>query len=79
MAIAAPNITTGGRLDDWTPEAFIARMRAGRAVGGSPMPWENYRGMTDADLESIYLYLQSVPPSDRDTGPTHRPAGWRPE
>lgn len=79
MEIVAPNITTGGVLENWTKEIFMTRMRGDRAVEGSNMPWENYRGMTDEDLESIYLYLQSVEPSDNDVGPQHRPSDWEPE
>lgn len=79
MEIVAPNITTGGVLENWTEQTFISRMRGSRAVEGSNMPWENYRGMTDEDLESIYLYLQSVESSDNDVGPQHRPADWEPE
>lgn len=74
MEIVAPNITTGGVLQNWTKDTFILRMRGERAIEGSIMPWENYRGMTDEDLESIYVYLQSVEPSDHDVGPQHRPA-----
>lgn len=78
MEIVAPNITPGGVIEGWSKEAFISRMRGERAVEGSIMPWENYRGMTDDDLESIYVYLQSVERSDNDVGPQHRPAGWEP-
>jgi hypothetical protein len=34
--------------------------------------------MTDADIRSLFRYLKSLPPTARDTGPTHRPKGWKP-
>lgn len=69
-----PNLTshpTGitGRLDE---DAFVARMRAGRVYPYSIMPWEQLSRMTDADLRSVYRYLRSLPPVDRDVGPTFR-------
>ena len=42
------------------------------------MPWENFAEMTDADLRSLFRYLKSLPPVAHDTGPSHRPAGWKP-
>lgn len=43
---------------------FIETIRTGRA-GGRPlnpvMPYNNYKGMTDADLKDIFAYLQSQP------------------
>lgn len=70
----APNLTphptsvTAG----WTKEQFMTRFRTGRVYAASPMPWETYRNMTDVDLESIWLHLQSLPPHDNDTGPSRR-------
>lgn len=76
----APNLTshpTGvtGRLDE---DAFVARMRAGRSLPTSRMPWENVQRMDDVDLRSIYRYLRSLPAADHDTGPTWRDKDWRP-
>lgn len=73
-----PNLTshpTGvtGKLDE---DAFLARIRAGRAHTTSIMPWENFGQATDADLRSVYRYLKSLPPVDNDQGPTYRPVGW---
>jgi hypothetical protein len=82
MEMNAPNLTPSvqyGRLSGWTEEQFMARIRAGRAFKSSPMPWESFRLMTDADLISIFRYLQSLPPVDRDVGPTYRKTGWKPE
>lgn len=73
-----PNLTshpTGitGKLDE---DAFVVRMRGGRAHLTSIMPWENIGQSTDDDLRSVYRYLASLPPIDNDKGPTYRPVGW---
>ena len=34
------------------------------------MPWNAFARMTDDDLRAIYRYLKSVPPVDRDPGPS---------
>ena len=75
FGIIAPNITPwekGGRLGVWTEDQFVERMRGGRAYAGSKMAWEAFAGMTDNDLRSIYRYLQTVPVSERDTGPVRQ-------
>lgn len=77
----APNLTPdpkSGRIAAWDEETFVTRFRGGRAFTGSHMPWENYAEMTDTDLRSLFRYLKSLPPVARDTGPSHRPAGWKP-
>jgi mono/diheme cytochrome c family protein len=82
MEINAPNLTPSKRygvLANWDEAAFIARIRAGRAIKNSIMPWEDFRLMTDVDLASIYRYLKSLTPVDRAVGPTYRPKGWKPE
>lgn len=74
-----PNLTshaTGitGKLDE---DAFVERLRSGRTHASSIMPWENFGTATDVDLRSVYRYLRSLPPVDRDEGPTYRPVGWK--
>ncbi len=81
MEYAPPNLTahpTGvtGRLDE---EAFVLRMRQGRAHASSIMPWEGIAATSDEDLRLVYRHLRSLPPVDRDTGPTYRPVGWTPD
>lgn len=69
---SAPNLTrhpTTGRLGTLTEDAFVARFRMGRLIPGSPMPWQDYLGLSDDDLRSIYRYLATLPPVERDTGP----------
>jgi mono/diheme cytochrome c family protein len=82
MEINAPNLTPSnrfGHIAQWSQDAFIGRFRAGRALKWSDMPWENFRLMTDSDLASLYLYLRSLPPVDRNVGPSYRPKGWKPD
>ncbi len=69
-----PNLTshpTGmtGRLSE---DAFIARIRAGRAYVASIMPWEDFGRLRESDLRSVYRYLKKLPPVDNDVGPTYR-------
>ena len=73
----APNLTqhATGIINGWSKDQFITRVRNGRVYAGSPMPWESYRNMTDADLESIYMYLTSLEPADNDIGPTRAKKG----
>ena len=54
---------------NWTEEQFMRAIRKGKYKGleGSrdllpPMPWQVYRGMTDADLKAIFAYLQTTKP-----------------
>lgn len=54
-------------LKDWTREEFIARFKQHAetrdVLAGeyTPMNWNAYAGMTEADLGSIYDYLRIVP------------------
>lgn len=78
--VIAPNLTpdpeTGVLAGYSTPAEFIDRFRkVGRTTKGSPMPWDNFKRMTDADLESIFLYLKSIPPVKHKTGPSRRLKG----
>lgn len=60
-----PDRNTG--LGIWTEDMFIKAIRTGRHYGVSrpilpPMPWFNYRHMTDEDLKAVFAYLRSIPP-----------------
>ncbi|MEM6996034.1 MAG: hypothetical protein AAF721_36340 [Myxococcota bacterium] len=77
-SIFAPNLTphaTAGALTGVSEDDFIRRMRAPRMYTASPMPWENFRSMTDGDLRSIYRHLASLPASPRDVGPAYQSGG----
>jgi mono/diheme cytochrome c family protein len=64
-----PDPETG--IGRWTMEQFVQRFKAiadadeaSLALNGrqnTEMPWRDYGGMTKADLEAIFTYLQSVP------------------
>jgi mono/diheme cytochrome c family protein len=60
----AANLTPAG-LGRWTQADFVRAIREGRRPDGSAvnefMPWRAYGAMTDAELESLSLYLRSVP------------------
>jgi hypothetical protein len=51
-------------LSGWSLSDFIGAMRngvnpQGHAIDPKFMPWLGYRNMTDAELESIWLYLRA--------------------
>lgn len=59
-----PDADTG--LGQWTLRDFVSTIRTGRHMGRGrpvlpPMPVPVYNNMTDADLEAVYRYLQSIP------------------
>jgi len=71
---APPNLTsdpTTGRLARFTEDAFVERMRAGRAYPGSPMPWQSFQRLDEDDLRAIYRYLKTVPPAVNEVGPPY--------
>lgn len=62
------NITTGGVVAGWSEADFIQTIRTGVDPSGhiliDEMPWKRYAGMTDGDLQAIWMFLQSVPPME---------------
>jgi hypothetical protein len=60
-----PDTNTG--IGIWTEEMFIKTLRTGKHWGVSrdilpPMPWFNYREMTDDDLKAVFAFLRSIKP-----------------
>jgi len=60
-----PDRVTG--LGKWTTRTFTDTIQTGRHLGRGrpilpPMPIPMYKNFTDADLDAIFSYLQSVPP-----------------
>ena len=60
-----PDQNTG--LGIWTEDMFIRAMREGKHMGTSrpilpPMPWQNFRNLTDDDLKAIFAFLRTLPP-----------------
>ena len=59
-----PDKETG--LGDWTAQTFVDTIRSGRVMAKGrqllpPMPFPALQNMTDADLASIFAYLQTLP------------------
>jgi mono/diheme cytochrome c family protein len=67
-----PNITpaAGSALSKFPDRAtFIARFRNGGVhYAGSPMPWESYARMSEADLGALYEYLHTLAPQPGPVG-----------
>jgi mono/diheme cytochrome c family protein len=68
-------------LGKWTEEMFISTMRTGRHQGKGrpllpPMPYWMLGALDDADLGSVFAYLQSLPPvQNRVPAPVDPPDG----
>jgi len=60
-----PDSATG--LGSWNESMFIKAIRTGKDMGEGrailpPMPWPEYRKMTDEDLSAIFAFLRTLPP-----------------
>ena len=79
VRIVAPNITTGGRLKDSTPEQVAGAIRHGVAASGRPlvfMPSAEWQEMSDTDVAALIAFMQQLPPSDHQPPPLEvRPVG----
>ena len=65
VACVSPNLTpdaTTGHVVNWTREKFIERMKQGRIIPASDMPWTEFKGFSDNDLKAIWAYLQTLKP-----------------
>lgn len=65
----APNLTTAGRLGNWTEEEFVTAMRTGVTPGGRTldpafMPWESFGKFEDDELRGLWMYLQTAAPGE---------------
>jgi mono/diheme cytochrome c family protein len=70
-APAGTDLTRSGPLSGWSLSDFIGTMRngvnpQGHAIDPKFMPWLGYRNMTDAELETIWLYLRSLRAGKRE-------------
>ncbi|KAA3660146.1 MAG: cytochrome C [Chloroflexi bacterium] len=58
------NLTMGGDLQNWSEDNFFTALRTGVTPDGnqldSEMPWQNYAGMSDTELEALWAQLNSV-------------------
>jgi hypothetical protein len=60
-----PDKETG--LGNWTEEMFVKAIRTGMHLGAAgrpilpPMPWPEFRNMTDDDLKAVFAFLKTIP------------------
>jgi hypothetical protein len=60
-----PDKETG--IGNWTEEMFLGVFRKGLHMGAEgrpvlpPMPWQEYRNMTDDDLKAVFAFLKTIP------------------
>lgn len=70
----APNITSAGRINQWSDTELARAIREGLRPDGTligpPMPFSAYRGLSDADLAAVVAYLRTVPAVQNDTPPS---------
>lgn len=69
FTLTTPNLTPDpktGRIHDWTFEMFRDRFRTGKLIPESEMPWNQFKHLSDNDLNAIYKYLMSVPPVENE-------------
>jgi len=62
----AANLTPhSSGLENWTETDFDHALRRGVRKNGTPidifMPWPNFSGMTDVEVEALWLFVRSVP------------------
>jgi mono/diheme cytochrome c family protein len=75
--VRSPNITPHPEsgIGQWSKETFVKRFKQYADSSyqsprltmqdlNTPMPWQMYAGMKEADLEAIYTYLKSLTPID---------------
>ena len=66
----AANLTPDGTgIGNWEYAQFEKAMREGKFMGSQngrqllpPMPWQEFRTMTDGELRAIFAYLKSIKP-----------------
>lgn len=56
-------------IAEWTEEQFKKALTQGKFKGMDggrmllpPMPWQNYKAMTDEDVHAVFMYLKSIKP-----------------
>lgn len=67
----APNITPNGDLATWSDADFVATIRTGVTPSGRElsdfMPWRTMANLSDEELQAIWRYVQSLPPTPDNT------------
>lgn len=75
-----PDVATG--IGSWTEDIFVKAIRTGKDMGEGrdilpPMPWPEYRNLTDEDLKAIFAYLMSLKPIENVVPDPISPTGQR--
>ena len=68
----APNLTPGGDIDGWTDGEVIRAIREGVHQTGRSlliMPAEDFRNLSDDDVQALVAYLRSQPATGGPTPP----------
>ena len=68
----AANLTPAENgIGNWSLDQFQRALREGKFKGQEngrmllpPMPWQNFRNLSDEDIKAIFSYLKSIPPVD---------------
>lgn len=65
----AANLTPSGVARFYELETFREVLRtgitqSGRELDTDYMPWQVFKGMTDGDIEALWLYLETLPPKE---------------
>lgn len=77
----ADNLTPDATgLGSWTKEQFFRAIREGKWKGLEnsrrllpPMPWQEFKSMTDDELSAIFAYLKSIKPVENVVPPPTPP------
>jgi hypothetical protein len=76
-----PDATGAG---SWSKDQFFTAMRQGKWKGMKnsrdllpPMPWQNFRNMTDEELSAVFAYLKSIKPIQNIVPPAAAPVAVR--
>lgn len=62
-----PNLTPDaetGHITTWTEDQFVARFE-NAVETPSPMPWTNFKNLSEDDLRALYRYFRSLPPAKK--------------
>ena len=69
MSFSANLTSDSTGIGNWTEDQFLTAMRKGKFKGLEssrdllpPMPWQNFKKLTDQDLKAIFAYLKSTKP-----------------
>lgn len=70
----APNLTSAGEIKDWSDGEIIRAIREGIHKSGRPliiMPAEEFKALSDEDVQGVVAYLRSQPAVEPNTPPNN--------